>query len=145
MEDKFIRENNEKKALKLAFKELRKKINVEITKGSRTFGRNCKKFLVLGKNHAHLLYEMMGRGIDEDGDLDISDLDMFNYVTSELKFFDVSIYVTPEDDVVMVVASLGNLFDSAFMNPFCKQSNKFHLDLGALIDELPNSAKFKKV
>jgi len=145
MKDKFIKENNEKKALKLAFKNLRKKINVEITKGSRTFGRNCKNFLVLGQNHAHLLYEMIGRGLGDDEDLNISDLDMFDYTTSELKFYDVPIYVTPEEDVIVVVASLGNLFDSTFMNPFCKESNKFHLDIDALIDELPDSAKFKKI
>lgn len=145
MEDKFIRENNEKKALKLAFKELRKKINVEITKGSRTFGRNCKKFLVLSKNHALLLYEILGRGLDYSEDLDITDLDMFDYTTSEIKLFGVPVYVSSEDDIIMVVASLGNLFDGVFMNPFCKSSNKFCLDINALIDKLPEGDRLKEV
>ena len=147
--DKFIRENNEKKALKLAYKKLLERINDELTKSRRLFGGNVKRIIVLGKNNARLLFAVLEKNLDGENPLDLKNLDFFDFESSKLQLWGCPIYVADGENIVMVVASLGNLVDNSFMEPFITLSTNTtinpYVDMDALIDKLPKEAKFKRI
>lgn len=150
-EDKFINENNKKKALKLAYNKLCSKINKEIVNGVRKFGRKSNRILVLGKNYACLMIAVAEKSLDDSKGcepLNVCDLNFFDLDNSDVKIWNAPIYVTSKNDVIEIISSLGSLVDTSFMKPFIEKIDGSFvntLDIQALIDELPEEAKFKRV
>jgi len=139
---KFIDENNEKKALRHAYKKLNVEINREFTNTVRQFGTTSKKILILGKNHAHLLLAVAEQSLDTVDPIDFDSLNLFNLKESDVGIWGLSIYVTPEDDVVKVVINMSSLVDNPRI--FVEHAEEC-VDMEALIADLPDEKKFRKV
>ena len=155
-EDQFIRENNEKKALKLAFKGLRQQINKEIVRVKRfrkRFDKTTKTTLLLGINHYNLVCDVLesSLGLLEMDDLDASDHSPFGGESSELKIWSIPIYLSTDDtnkDLVEVIVSAGDYFTQ--FGSVCEEGaalfdTGFSKRMDGYISKLPDSAKFKRV
>ena len=149
--DKFIKENTEKKAILLGFKKLKKKISKEIVRHSREFEGYSKGILIVGENYARLMIELIERNLDEGAELDVSKINFIDRSKSELSIWGMPIYVTQEDDVIMLINSLGERCEDNFGINFCTEpleKGSFNISTkepNALIDELPDSSKFRRV
>jgi len=143
--DNFIRHNNEIKALKLAYQDLKTKINKELVKARRTDFKyvSVRQALLLGKKHCALLVELMERSLSE---LDDSEFDPFNDEKSHLKLWGLPIYVSMEDDErVEIISSFGNLDHVDYITEGGLFGGKSLVDMDVLISKLPDNKKFKRV
>jgi len=158
----FIIENNEKKALKHAYKKLLKKINAEIIKAHKNFGSTTKEVLILGRNYAHLLMEVAERsldtataetsdGIKEYSPVNLDSLNLFDQEKSDVKIWGLPVYVTLEDDVVLIVMNMSGLVENPYMRSFRRKhpgGKTFYgatIDMEALIADLPPEKRVKKI
>ena len=149
--DEFIKENIENKAILLGFKKLKEKVNIEMVYHTRGFGNYSKGILIVGANYARLMLEVLERGLDRREEFDVSDLNFVNSNKSKLSLWNIPIYVTLEEDVVMIINSLGELYEDSLGVDFWTKAERghgFHIsakEFKTLIEELPDSSKLRRV
>lgn len=148
MEDNFIRENNEKKALKLAFSELLKHVSAELlrTKRSKYSDRTMEFALLLGTDHYNLLLDAsLYPGVDV---MDLSELDVFGFKKSNIKLYGLPVYVSLNNkDLVEVIITAGSLMNNETVFhesiKLCDRGDKERME--KYISKLPESVRFRRV
>jgi len=79
--------------------------------------------------------------------IDFESLNIFDLGESDVKIWNLPIYVTPENDVVKVVINMSSLVDNPRMFIKCNEGLSLEelVDMEALIADLPDEKKFRKV
>lgn len=148
MTDKFIQENNEKKAIKLVYKELLHDINVKILDAKRRLDIDTSKAsLLLGINQYNVLYDTLSMSIEDDS-VDISGLDLMHVLSNNvIKIWGMPIYVSPfDDDLVSIIIASGNVIATNPDGLFTRdKDNDYRARLAKYIAKLPENSIFKKV
>ena len=145
--DNFIRHNNEIKALKLAYQELKTKINNELVKARREDPHyvSARQAVLLGRKHCALLVRLLEEPLS-DCDFDVSDFDPYDDKKSQLKMWSLPIYISMEDDeMVKIISLFGSLDHVDYMAGRGFFGEKPLVDMDALIEKLPDNKKFKRV
>jgi len=143
--DAMIRENLEKQAVKYAYKNLLDRINKEIVKSVRQFGKTTKVHLVLGRNLFNLLLEAATRGMTVDlldgESLVFSSGNIFDR-DAEMTLWGIPIYVIMDDDYLGIAASGNAIGDSITVT---NDWGEFKADMDKLIKDLPKGAELKGI
>jgi hypothetical protein len=150
IEDSFIKYNYELKALKLAFRKLKTKINEKMLEAARNFCRGGEsQILLLGRRHCALLLLIVERLLDQFPELEVGNFDSITNVL-ELKLWGMPIYVSMQDDYrIEIIYNLGEAEDEG--NLWLRSDSEKGLgkeslvNMEALIKDLPDHMKLKKV
>lgn len=158
----------EKKEVILGFKKLKKRINLVndttkyedhllvtyiikertlyIIQGDEETVKHCNdKILIISENRTRLMLETLEKSLNNGIDLNV------NNHTPKLNIWDIPIYVTTKDDVVMLINSLGGLHKDFLNIDFWAKEQKgcgFHIsaeEFRTLKAELPDSSKLRSV
>lgn len=145
IEDEFIRYNHEQKALKLAFKKLKTKINEKMLKAVRGFCEDGKNWsLLLGRKHCALILLVVEGSLVRF--LEFETIDSI----SKLKLWGMPICVSMEDDYrIEIIRNFDAGADEWDLcltsDPDCGLGKSPLVNMEDLINDLPDSMKFKKV
>ena len=148
--DAFIKYNHENKALKFAYKKLKKEINKKIvllTRNKFGWDNYSNKSILLGRRHCALFLMAMEKSLD---DIDIENFNHLDDAVSELKLWGMPIYVSIEDPYkVEIICNLGSLDEDHGLyikdDPDQSLGKKPLIDMEDLINDLPDHMKIKKV
>ena len=152
-EDRFIRENNEKTALRLAFKELRQRISKEMVRVRRLKHTAPTKntVLVLGVECYNLLFDAVEGSLD-GGIVNMHKIDFMDDKKSTVTIYDMPIYVSvSNEDLVEIVISgagllsYGDLGDFKTLGEWKMGSGDYNKRMDKYISKLPEGAKFKRI
>ena len=131
--ESIIELNNEKRALKYAYKKLTSKISEKILKAKREFDSSDSLSILLGKKYCALLVQSVTNpfnGIE----VDLDNYSVFDNKISELKLWGFLIHMSKKDDyTIEIIASLGSI---DFSTPG-------GIDMNELINDLPDNLRMK--
>jgi hypothetical protein len=145
--DKFIEHNNELKALKFAFKKLKTEINEKMTWANRNFFSTTTKLLLLGRRHCELISMSIERGLANDIEVEV--FDFANLDTPKLSLWGMPIYVSMmEPYKIEIIVGSENIVEdtlSVIGDEDYGLGKKPLIDINVLINDLPDTMKFKRV